>query len=192
MMEHLYPLTPKHKPSLKIISQIRDWASMMLFVVALYTIVNLVSVRFVVDGISMEPTFETGEFLLISRMNYLFGEPQRGDIVVFHSPTNPKEDFIKRVVGLPGETIEIRDRRIYIDGTQLDEPYLVDACSEAMCQTSIWQVGQDEIFVLGDNRNFSSDSRSFGAIKQSLIVGEAIIRYYPLREQFWIHQIGVN
>jgi signal peptidase I len=127
----------------------------------------------------MQPNFHTGQFLIVSRVNYLLGEPQRGDIVVFQYPLNPQEDYIKRVIGLPGETVEIRETLVYVNGALLDEPYINEPCTPTHCADRVWELTTDEYFVMGDNRNHSSDSRAFGAVPQRLIIGEALIRYWP-------------
>lgn len=148
---------------------------------AFYTLMNLTTVRFVVDGVSMEPTLQVGQLLVVSRMDYTFGEPERGDIVVLHVPNSP-QDFIKRIIGLPEETIEFRDTQVYINGIVLDEAYLNEPCLIENCSDGFWQLGADEYFVMGDNRNHSADSRFFGPIPIGNIVGQAALRYYPLSE----------
>lgn len=127
----------------------------------------------------MAPNFHTGEYVLVSRVSYLLGEPQRGDVVVFHFPDNPEVDYIKRVIGTPGDTVEIRDRLVYVNGEMLNEPYINEAC-ESACQDRVWQVPADNYFVMGDNRNHSSDSRAFNTVERRFIVGEALLRYWPL------------
>ena len=151
----------------------------IILIALIYTLVNLACARFVVEGPSMQPNFGTGQFIVVSRVNYLLGDPQRGEVVVFHYPGNPQEDYIKRVVGLPGETVEIRDTQVYVDGIQLSEPYINEPCTPGICRDNVWELGEDEYFVMGDNRNHSSDSRAFGAVTRDHIVGEALIRYWP-------------
>lgn len=134
-----------------------------------------------------------GQRLIISRVHYMLANPQRGDIVVFNSPEADSDDpsLIKRVIGLPGELVEIRDREVYINGVKLDEPYIKEPCTYS-CRDRQWQLGDDEYFVMGDNRNVSNDSRKFGAIKHSAIIGEALFRYWPLHAIGFIHQINAN
>jgi signal peptidase I len=100
-------------------SGLREVLGSALLVAAIYALVNLSTVRFMVEGPSMEPTFHSDQFLIVSRVHYLFGDPQRGDIVVFHAPGNPDEDYIKRLIGLPGETIEFSGQDVYINGQRL-------------------------------------------------------------------------
>ncbi len=161
------------------LQSVREIGETILLIVVIYTLVNLASARFIVDGPSMQPNFETGQFVLVSRVNYLVSEPQRGDVVVFKYPGNPQEDYIKRVIGTPGDTVEIRDTLVYVNGVQLDEPYINEPCLPSRCPDNVWELGADEIFVMGDNRNHSSDSRAFGPVKRELIIGEALIRYWP-------------
>jgi len=151
----------------------------ILWVALLFTVVNLATARFVVDGISMAPNFATGEYILVSRVSYLLGDPSRGDVVVFHYPNNTTQDYIKRVIGEPGDMVEIRDQLVYINGIALDEPYINEPCF-SNCADRTWEVGAGEFFVMGDNRNHSSDSRAFGIVKREFIVGEALLRYWPL------------
>ena len=132
---------------------------------------------FEIDGPSMEPTLHTGERVLVNKLAYWnFGEPQRGDVVVFHAWTQ-HEDFIKRVIGLPGDTVEVKDNHVYVNGAPLDEPYLDQPTTG---QESPVHVGADEVFVMGDNRGNSSDSRHYGPLPQVEIVGKAWLRYWPL------------
>jgi signal peptidase I len=138
----------------------------------------------------MEPNFETGQFLIVSRVNYLIGEPERGDIVVFHYPGNPDEDYIKRVIGLPGQMVEIRETQVYVDGQLLSEPYINEQCTEGRCPDESWELGPDEYFVMGDNRNRSSDSRSFGPVLREYIVGEVLVRYWPPEDWGIVNQIA--
>jgi signal peptidase I len=152
--------------------------------------VNVTTERFVVEGASMQPLFKNGQFLIISRFHYVWHDPQRNDIVVFRAPLNNEQVFIKRILGLPYEAVEIRDTQVYINGRLLPEPYLRESCTPAHCADGFWQLGEAEYFVMGDNRNHSSDSRTFGAINRMQIVGEAVIRYWPISDLAWIHQIG--
>jgi len=152
----------------------------LVLIIAIYALVDLASARFYVDGPSMEPSFVTGQRVIVSRVNYLLGQPERGEIIVFDSPDRPTIDppLIKRLIGMPGETVEIRDSLVYINGVQLDEPYINEPCTRN-CEDRTWELGPDEYFVMGDNRNRSRDSRSFGPVKHSHLIGEALVRYWP-------------
>lgn len=165
----------------------RDILEMIVLIVVVYTLVNLSTVRASLEGPSMQPSFFAGQVIVVNRFAYYFARPARGDVVVLHSPTKDCrgtqaddkncEDLIKRVIGLPGELVQISTGRVYINGSMLDEPYVIKGFCEGCDGT--WTVGADEYFVLGDNRNNSMDSHSFGPIQRDLIVGEAWIRYWP-------------
>ena len=167
------------RPRLRRVRFLREVVDLVILIGAIYALVNLATVRFIVQGSSMVPSFEEDQFLIVSRMNYLLGQPDRGDIVVFHNPDDPTEDFIKRVIGLPGETIEIRDAQVFVNDEVLDEPYIKEQCSPSSCNNRIWQLEPDEYFVMGDNRNGSKDSRSFGPVMYNHLVGEVVVRYWP-------------
>jgi len=141
---------------------------------------------FLVKGASMEPTFQDGNYLIINEITYQIREPARGDVVVFKYPRDPKQYFIKRIVGLPNERVEIEDQKVKIyssdfpNGKELDESYLQpDGTTKGNITV---QLGSDEYFVLGDNRPFSSDSRYWGAVSRDLIIGRAWVRAWPLSE----------
>lgn len=167
------------RPQLGRRSFTRELLETLLLIVAIYTLVNLATARFVVEGHSMLPNFEGNEYLIVSRFDYIIGDPQRGDIVVFHYPQNPERDFIKRVIGLPGEAVQMKNGLVFINGTPLDEPYVLDLCTSSTCKDQEWVLGEDDYFVLGDNRNASQDSVRFGPIHRSHIVGRAWIQYWP-------------
>ncbi len=172
---------------------LRELIETIVLVAAIYTLVNLVSARFIVEGPSMQPNFATGQFVIVSRLNFMLGEPERGDIVVFHYPGNPEEDYIKRVIGVPGDTIEMRDQQVYINGEPIDEPYINEPCNRASCPDRVYPtLGADEYFVMGDNRNHSSDSRRFGAVGREYLVGEALVRYWPPSEWGLVMRIGAE
>lgn len=143
-----------------------------------------------VNGQSMEPTFLSGEYVLTDKVSYQTGEPQRGDVVVFHAPEAagcPQGtgcDFIKRIIGLPGDTLSVHDNAIYINGQPLPEPYIppenITKAGEFTFGGREIYLGENEYFAVGDNRLFSSDSRVWGPIGKQNIVGRAFLRYWPL------------
>ena len=153
----------------------------VVMIVALYTVINLALPRYIVEGRSMQPVFrgEGNERVIVSRIEYFFNDPQRGDIIVLENPDDVSVYYIKRVLGLPGETVRMEDGRVYINGEAIDEPYIPDLCHSTKCTHREWVLGANEYFVLGDNRNASHDSTAFGAIDRSLIVGRAWIHYWP-------------
>ncbi len=138
---------------------------------------------FYVKGASMEPNFREHEYLIIDELTYRFREPQRGDVIVFKYPENPKEYFLKRIVGLPGETIKIMEGQVIIynknfpEGKVISEPYLPDDLKTVGERVAV--LSDEQYFVLGDNRFNSHDSRGFGPIERELVVGRAWFRGWP-------------
>ncbi|MCK5053564.1 MAG: signal peptidase I [Anaerolineales bacterium] len=145
---------------------------------ALFLAVNLLTARIRVEGISMEPSLHEGQFVVVNRLAYRWDEADRGDIVVFRFPLKPSRRFIKRVIGLPGNTVTIRGGEVYIDGQVLEEPYL----AATPRYDGEWIIGPDEVFVLGDNRNNSSDSQNWGPLPTEEIIGKAVLIYWPPSE----------
>jgi signal peptidase I len=154
------------RPALHRRSFIRETIETLVLIGAIYALVNLASVRFIVEGPSMQPNFHTGQVLVVSRVNYLLGDPQRGQIVVFNPPGQSSDlpPYIKRVIGLPGETVEIREMKVYINGQELQEPYINEPCRVDRCPDRSWTLGANEYFMMGDNRNHSQDSRVFSSM----------------------------
>jgi signal peptidase I len=152
-----------------------DILETLLLSVVLFFLINAVSARIRIDGSSMEPNLHHGEFVIVSKVNYKLGEPERGDIVVFDFPRNITQEYIKRVIGLPGEEIKIEDGQVFVNGVALTEPYLK---MEPRYEGE-WIVQENELFVLGDNRNNSSDSHNWGMVPMENVVGEALLVYWP-------------
>jgi signal peptidase I len=126
----------------------------------------------------MEPHLHSGEFVIVNKLAYKFGSPQIGDVIVFHFPRDPKQEYIKRVIGLPGDQVIISNKQVKINGRVLDEPYIA---AQPVYQGS-WTVTEDSLFVLGDNRNNSSDSHNWGLVPLSSVVGKALFVYWPPTE----------
>lgn len=145
---------------------------------------------FYVKGASMEPNFHDHEYLIIDEISYRFNERQRGDVIVFRYPKNPQEYFIKRIIGLPGEEIEVKDGDVVIyndenpDGFVLAEDYLEEGVKTLNIGNRVNKVilGKNEYFVLGDNRNQSKDSRTFGPVNENYITGKVLFRGWPLNK----------
>ncbi|MGQ0744321.1 MAG: signal peptidase I [Acidimicrobiales bacterium] len=139
---------------------------------------------FYIPSLSMSPALAVNDRVLVNKVTYRLGNVERGDVVVFRGDESEgSKDLIKRVVGLPGDTLEVRDGNVMINGRVLDEPYLEpDQTSQPLSQTSRWVVGADEYFVMGDNRSNSRDSRFFNPIEESAIVGKAFIKVWPLTD----------
>lgn len=171
------------RPRLKTPGMLMEAISTIIFIVAVTVLFDLAIPRSLVDGHSMEPTFFGDDRLVVSRVNYLVASPQRGDILVFNSlvPSEAERGImlIKRVIGLPGETVELREQQIYINGVLLDEDYIKEGCQINRCRDDSWTLASDEYFMMGDNRNNSRDSRRFGPVPITKIVGQVIFRYWP-------------
>jgi signal peptidase I len=152
-----------------------DIIETLVLAVVLFFGINAVSARVRVDGFSMNPTLQDGEFVLVSKLHYLFGKPERGDIIVFHYPMDPQQELIKRLIGLPGDMIGVQNGRVSVNGQVLDEPYI----AATPAYSGDWKVPEGQLFVLGDNRNDSSDSHSWGFLPSEKVVGKAVVIYWP-------------
>ena len=136
----------------------------------------------------MQPNFYEGQFILVNKLSYRLGAPERGDVIVFHNPSNVSEDYIKRVIGLPGDTVEIHNQAIFINGEVLAEDYNLNPLHPSTVFGPLL-VAPNHLFVMGDNRQNSKDSRDFGALSEDLIVGKAWIHVWPLSNFGWVeHQ----
>lgn len=166
-------------------SVIREFVNWIFFLALLFgvtfLVVHFVGERTVVSGESMRPTLEDGDNLIVDKISYRFSDPKRYDIVVFPFRYQEGTFYIKRVIGLPGETVQIVDGEIYINGRILQEPHKYDEIRSPGIASSEITLGADEYFVLGDNRNNSSDSRepSVGNISREEIIGKALLRIWP-------------
>jgi len=175
-MENLTPPEAGEKRSGSWLKSVGEIFQTLLLAFVLYFAIDAVVARVRVENISMQPTLKPGEFVLVQKLAYRFGDIQRGDIVVFHY--SPQEDYIKRVIGLPGDSIEIADGLVKVNGYALKEPYI----NAPPMYNGSWQVPEGKVFVLGDNRNQSSDSHTWGFVPVENIVGKAFVVYWPLEE----------
>ena len=192
MDDHVTP-TEDLRPRPKIVraQYLREAIGTLAFIFAAFTFLRLAIPGSVVQGRSMQPSFVDGERILISRVGYLFGDPERGDIVVFNSP-DPLSDneppLIKRIIAIPGDMVEIIDTQVYLNGEALDEPYVEGPCRPTKCRDGVWELGPESYFVMGDNRNNSRDSRVFDAVPRDHIIGEAMFRFWPIKSIGLIQQ----
>jgi signal peptidase I len=177
-MQHSQPIARAPYRWLRFV--LREMAHLAIIILILYMLINLMIPRFVVEGNSMEPNFHDHERIIVSRLDYILGSPQRGHVIVFRHEAGTY--LIKRIVGLPGEQVELHDGKVYIDGTPLTENYVSGLCETFSCRNQIWTLDDDQYFVLGDNRNSSLDSHQFGPIRGDQIVGRVRMRYWPLEE----------
>jgi signal peptidase I len=174
----------------------RSWAIEIVETVALTLVIFLVIQNFIaqpfkVDGQSMEDTFLDGQYVLVDRISHTWSAYTRGQVVVFQPPSGVESGdypFIKRVIGVAGDTVSIRDGAVYVNGTALNEPYLFRdetghiEPTDPLTGQSSWTVPAGDLFVMGDHRQVSEDSRAFGPVPISSVVGRAIVRYWPLPE----------
>jgi signal peptidase I len=163
------------------------WDLIKFAIVALVIVIPIrmfIAQPFVVSGESMFPTFHDGEYLIIDELSYIVGTPHRGDVIVFRYPNDTKRFFIKRIIGMPNEEISINDGKVTVINTEnpkgitLSEPYI----DESFNTTTSFKTGGKEYFVMGDNRNRSSDSRMWGSLPEKLIIGRAYLRLLPIKE----------
>ncbi len=154
---------------------LREIVETVLLTVVIFLLVNAATGRFRIEGASMEPNLHDSEYVLIDKISYHLHSPERGDVIVFERPGNDR-DYIKRVIGLPGDTVQIAGGQVVVNGQPLDEPYLGQPMVGDMPAR---QVEPGRYFVLGDNRNNSSDSRAFGSIPLNDIIGRAWLVYWP-------------
>ncbi|MFW5853323.1 MAG: signal peptidase I [Patescibacteria group bacterium] len=160
----------------------------------LLTLIIVIPIRayvaqpFIVSGVSMIPTFDNNEYLIIDELSYHFRDPQRGEVIVFRFPNDQNKFFIKRIIGLPKETINIQNGKISVtspsgDTWEMNEPYIEE--TEINSQKQSFTLSEDEYLVLGDNRQHSSDSRVWGPVVKNLIEGRALVRLFPLSHISW-------
>jgi signal peptidase I len=155
-----------------------DILETLVLAVVLYFGINAVSARVRVDGFSMRPTLQDGEYILVNKLAYKFSEPKRGDIIVFVFPVNPEEDLIKRIIGIPGDTVTVQDGVLSVNGAVVDEPYI----NAPPAYNGTWQVPEGNLFVLGDNRNDSRDSHQWGLLPMQNVIGRSVLIYWPPEE----------
>ena len=166
-----------------ILQELLGWIVYIAVIIGLtWLIITFVGQRTRVSGHSMEATLHDGDNLIVDKLSYRFRDPKRFEIIVF--PYSHKENtyYIKRIIGLPGETVQVKDGYVYIDGEKLDENYGLEVMEDAGIAAEPIELGEDEYFVLGDNRNHSSDSRdpSVGILHRDELIGRAWIRIWPL------------
>lgn len=191
-----FEFEPRRRRSFFPLEGIAEALEVVALALIMFVAVRTVAQNFIVDGGSMEPNFHNGELVIVNKLAFRqfnlawlpftdntdwepFGSPSPGDVVVFEFPQDPQRDFIKRVVAVPGQTVEVRDGRVYVDGQAVQEPYLSEppyySYGPAM-------VPSGQLFVLGDNRNNSYDSHSWGMLPEERLIGRAEFRYWPLSE----------
>lgn len=166
-----------------VMKELLSWVVYLLLVVGVsFLIVTFVGQRTKVQGRSMEHTLSDGDNLIVDKISYRFRDPKRFEIIVFPYQYQENTYYIKRIIGLPGETIQIKDGYIYINGELLEEDYGAEVMNQSGIAADPIELGEDEYFVLGDNRNHSADSRdpSVGVLKREQLMGRAFVRIWPL------------
>jgi signal peptidase I len=148
--------------------------TLLIFLAIHFTIQN-----YQIDGPSMQNTLHTGQYVLVNKVAYLFHAPERGDIIILQEPDQPGRDLIKRVIGLPGDTIKLDGTNVWVNGTELNEPYITQKSNPG---ANTLTVPANEYFVMGDNRPVSEDSRYFGFVPKDYVVGRAILVDWPLKQ----------
>lgn len=204
------PEAPAPATQLRVRSVVRELFETAIFILLVFFIVRGIVQNFKIEGSSMDPTLHTGQYILVNKLVYFhfdlnaplrllpgqenapkrviypFQQPQRGDIVVFEYPRDFSKDYIKRVIALPGETLEIRDGQVFVNGQMLDEPYLDGAPTYCVsgyeCHRGPIVIPDGTIFVIGDNRANSSDSREWNALPFERVIGQAWLIYYPMSD----------
>ncbi len=162
------------------------WEIIRFTIIALAIVIPIrmfIAQPFVVSGESMFPTFEDGDYLIVDEISYRLGDPHRGDVIIFRYPLKPDRFFIKRIIALPTETLELKDDILVVTDTEgveitIEEPYIEHFSSDDFELT----LSDDEYFVMGDNRNASSDSRIWGPLQEKFITGRALMRLLPTSE----------
>jgi signal peptidase I len=154
----------------------REISVTLILAIVIFLLLQTTVQSFIVVGSSMEPNLQEGERLLVSKVVYNLHEPQRGDIVVFHPPKSQRVDFIKRIIALPGETVEVKDGVVYINGHQLHETYIKQLPKYTLRER---KVPENEYFVLGDNRNNSNDSHNGWTVPRQKVIGKAWLSLWP-------------
>lgn len=182
---------PGEKPQQPTSVVVREIIETLLLTLFIFWIVNTATGRYRVQGHSMLPTLHEGEYLIINKMSYFLDEPRRGDIIVLHFPRDRSREYIKRVIGLPGDEITVRDGVVSVNGEPLEEPYINGT---AAYRSSSWEIPEGHYFVMGDNRNNSSDSRSWSFLPRDDIVGKAWLIYWGVEDWGFVphfnHQIS--
>lgn len=179
------PVTPEEEEGGGLRRLLIDVLETVLLSVVIFLGINAISARIRVESISMQPTLYEGDFVIVNKIAYRTGSPKRGDVIVFKFPLDPeREPYIKRIIGLPGDMVLVQDSRVLINGIPLREPYI----SAAPRYAGTWEVPADSLFVLGDNRNNSSDSHSWGMVPIDLVIGKAEVVYWPPSEWQVLHQ----
>jgi signal peptidase I len=160
---------------------IREIIETLVLTALMFLVIRLAVQNFNIDGMSLEPTLHNQELVLVDKWSYMFHAPQRGDVIVFVAPPNPSQDYIKRVIGLPGDVVSVQGTKVTVNGKTLNESFIA-ASRQGNPFPSFTDrvIPPNDYFVLGDNRAGSSDSRDWGCVPRANIIGRAALVYWPL------------
>jgi signal peptidase I len=163
----------------------REIVEIVALTLLIFIVVRFVLQTYHVDGASMQPGLTTQEYVMVNKTAYLFQSPERGDVIVFHYPHDTTQDYIKRVIGLPGDTIQTDNTHVWVNGKLLNEQAYISSSYNQIGNS--WKVPPNQYFVMGDNRPVSEDSRSWGFVPRSYIVGKAALVFWPLNKIHFIN-----
>jgi signal peptidase I len=155
----------------------REIVETVALTILIFLVIHFVIQTYRVEGPSMLPGLTPDEYVLVNKAVYLFHAPERGDVIVFHYPLDTTRDFIKRIIGLPGDTITVDETNVWVNGVKLKEPYISTAANPT---GRTWKIPPNVYFVMGDNRPVSDDSRDWGCVPKDYIVGKAVVVYWPM------------
>lgn len=189
-----------HKPAKKGNNEIMEWLKAIIIAVILVVLIRwLLFKPFIVDGPSMKPNFHTGERLIVNEILYDIRDPKKGEVIVFHVPSEGR-DFIKRVIGVAGDTVKVVGDTVYVNGEPIDEPYIQDEIDSRHKENMTYNnkdfpnedfpdgtVPEGHVFAMGDNRSDSTDSRMIGYVPLGDIVGRADVIFWPVKDMEWIN-----
>lgn len=170
----------ERKPKKSVGREILEWVMVIVVAVAAALLIRTFIFEPVrVDGNSMLETLHDNEYMIVTKFQYLFGDPERFDVVICHYPNRGNTNFVKRAVGIPGDTVAMYSGTLYVNGEPIDEPYITHMANYTMAETTL---GEDEYFVLGDNRSSSNDSHIIGPLKRDQIVGKVQLVAWPFSD----------
>jgi signal peptidase I len=172
---------------------LRELVETVVLSLVIFLLIRMVVQNYRIESHSMLPNFHEGQFILVNKLAFKLSQPERGEVIVFHNPSNTDEDYIKRVIGLPGDTLEMREQTVYINGEALPQPYATNPLPAGYSYGPV-VVPANHLFVMGDNRPNSRDSRypEVGPVPEDLVVGKAWLRVWPLPEFGWVQHYNLQ
>ena len=168
---------------------LREVLITLILALVIFLLLHATVQSFVVVGSSMEPNFQDGERLVTNKLVYKLHQPERGEVIVFHPPNNQRADYIKRIIALPSDSVEVKNGAVYINGTKLNESYIKEPPAYTLTERKI---PENEYFVLGDNRNNSNDSHNGWTVPRQNIIGKAWLTFWPPKEWGLVHHYSLQ